>query len=51
MDKKQDNGYVNHKGTFCAYKKEPLFCQEGYCYKCQVFLDYCNKSYGGKYES
>ena len=28
------------KGRWCEYVKEPLFCQEGWCENCQVFLDY-----------
>jgi ferredoxin len=27
---------VFHKGTFCVYA--PVFCQEGYCSGCEVYL-------------
>lgn len=33
-----NNQLVNHKGTFCPYAKI-LFCQEGYCQDCQIYLD------------
>jgi ferredoxin len=25
-----------HKGSFCIYR--PMFCQEGYCSTCEVYL-------------
>ena len=25
-----------HKGSFCPYK--PLFCQEGYCSECMIYI-------------
>ena len=30
----------NHKGEYCPYKRL-LFCQEGCCKGCQVYLDWC----------
>lgn len=27
----------NHKGTFCNHK--PIFCQEGYCGECLIYLE------------
>ena len=32
----------NHKGQLCLYRKTPLTCQEGYCSRCQIFLDALN---------
>lgn len=29
----------NHKGTWCKYKPT-VFCQEGYCTECQIYLDW-----------
>ena len=26
----------NHKGSFCI--RTPVFCQEGYCSRCQIYL-------------
>jgi len=39
----------NHKGEYCPYRVEwkgkikhlVLLCQEGYCNKCQIFIDWC----------
>jgi len=28
----------NNKGLWCPFK--PIFCQEGYCEECQVYLDW-----------
>ena len=30
----ENNQY--HKGSFCIYK--PMFCQEGYCSECEIYL-------------
>jgi len=27
----------NHKGSFCI--RAPRFCQEGYCSRCQIYLN------------
>ena len=29
----------NHKGKWCIYKPT-VFCQEGYCSGCQIYLDF-----------
>lgn len=28
----------NHKGKFCPYSEKVLFCQEGYCRECEVYV-------------
>ncbi len=30
---------LSHKGEYCPYKKI-LLCQEGVCYRCQIFIDW-----------
>jgi hypothetical protein len=30
----------NHKGSFCVYKS--IFCQEGYCPACEIYLRQCS---------
>ena len=42
-------GYLEyHKGQPCAYVhkagiQQPLTCQEGYCCRCQIYLDFMKK--------
>lgn len=31
----------DNKGLWCPFKS--LFCQEGYCHQCQVYLDWLQK--------
>ena len=31
----------NNKGLWCPFK--PIFCQEGHCLECQIYLDWLQK--------
>jgi len=31
-------GLSNKKGRWCPFK--PIFCQEGYCHKCQIYHEW-----------
>ncbi len=35
---------INNKGLPCPFKS--IICQEGYCYLCQIYLDWHRKGKG-----